>query len=62
MSTLREQVANFIVAPKYGLKLGEENADLLIGMIRGSVNKSKKKELTLAELLPKTLEKLHEHR
>jgi len=33
MRTLRERVTNFQIAPKYGIQIGEDNADLLIGMI-----------------------------
>ena len=33
MSTLRERVASFQVFPKYGIQIGEDNADLLIGMV-----------------------------
>ena len=47
MSSLREQVANFQVAPKYGIRIGEDNADLLIGLML---------ERVAYELLGETLE------
>ena len=38
MSSLRDKVASFQIAPKYNICIGGDNADLLIGLILDEVS------------------------
>ena len=57
MSTLRQQVAAFQIAPKYNICIGEDNADLLIGLISDGL----KKEETV-EMIAEIEEENNEHK